>query len=200
MTGAVRAAAMLMLAGAAAAAEPRLVVVLAFEEEASNAVLSAMQGEVDHIFERAQAAVDVLVLKGALEVRHADRIIHIDVKGTCASTAASRRRRSQSTLAAMFGVNRELQPIGNIDCRALSAYVGIVTPAVFGRALGRVLAHEVYHYLTQRREHSNSGLFAASLSDISLTSSELHFTNDDLETLNGTLRRMTSTAEADSGF
>jgi hypothetical protein len=200
MTGAVRAAAMLMMAGAAAAAEPRLVVVLAFEEQASDTLLDAMQGEVDRIFERARAEIEVLVLKGALEVRHATRIIHMDVKGTCASTAV-RRKRSPSTLAAMFGVDRELQPIGSVDCRALSAYLGTVTTPVFGRALGRVLAHEVYHYVTQRREHSDRGLFAASLSDISLTSAELAFTDHDLATLNGSLRRISGTdTEADAGF
>jgi hypothetical protein len=200
MTGAVRAAAMLLMAGAAAAAEPRLVVVLAFEEEASDTVLSAMQGEVDRIFARARADVDVLVLRGSLEVRHADRIIHMDVKGTCTS-AFLRRRRTPATLAAMFGVDRELQPIGSLDCRALSAYIGTVTPTVYGRALGRVLAHEIYHYITQRREHSERGLFAPALSDISLTGSELSFTDNDLNTLNGSLVRIrSSAAETDSGF
>jgi hypothetical protein len=200
MTSAVRAAAMLMMAAAAAAAEPRLVVVLAFEEDASNAVLDAMQGEVDRIFRPARADVDVLVLKGALEVRNADRIIHIDVKGLCSATARRSRTRP-STLANMFGVDRELQPIGSLDCAAVSSYLGAVTPNVFGRALGRVLAHEIYHYITQRRDHSDRGLFASSLSDISLTSGELSFTDRDLQALNTSLQLIhESPAEPHTGF
>jgi hypothetical protein len=174
------------MAAAAAAAEPRLVVVLAFEASPSDPVLTAIQGEVERIFATARADVDVLVLKGSLEVRQADRIIHIDVKGTCASNPR-RVRITQSALAAMFGDDRELQPIGIINCQTLASYLGAVSPPVFGRALGRVLAHEIYHYVTQRRDHSARGLFAAALTDVSLTADELSFTEHDVQTLNSRL-------------
>ncbi|HET8547716.1 MAG TPA: hypothetical protein VFL57_06930, partial [Bryobacteraceae bacterium] len=159
---------------------------------------SAMQGEVERIFAPAQADVDVLLLRGALEVRRADRIIHMDVKGTCASITR-RRTTTQATLGVMFGVDRELQPIGSVDCQSLSGYLGAVSPETFGRALGRVLAHEVYHYVTQRRNHSERGLFAASLSDLSLTRPELSFTDEDLDALNGRLKDIGKTAAGTDG-
>jgi hypothetical protein len=189
---AVFAAAIVLMAGAAAAAEPRLVVVMSFEEPIENATLTAMRDEMDRIFENTLADVDLLVLRGTLEVNRADRIIHIDVSGTCAAKPRARGL-ARKTLASMYGVDHELQPIGKLDCRAVSDYLGAVTPIVFGRAMARVLAHELYHFVTQRRDHSPRGLFAAGLSELSLTAGALDFSDDDLLALNECLFTMRKT-------
>ena len=199
MRNAVHAAAFLMMAGAAAAAEPRLVIVLAFQERISEDTLVAMRGEVEHIFATTRADMDLLVLEGTLEVRRADQIIHIDVAGMCAGKARNRPI-VNTTLAAMFGVDRKLQPIGRLDCEALADYLGRVPPMIFGRALGRVLAHELYHYLTQRRDHSPRGLFASGLSDLALTGPDLHFTQQDVDKLNAKLDSLTAGGSIDAGM
>ncbi len=47
--------------------------------------------------------------------------------------------------------------------------------ALFGRALARVAAHEVYHYLTQTPEHRHSALFSRVINRETLTRSGVGF-------------------------
>jgi len=46
---------------------------------------------------------------------------------------------------------------------------------VFGRALGRVMAHEVYHILSQRKDHDPTGVAKASFTLEDLTSRQFEF-------------------------
>ena len=46
-------------------------------------------------------------------------------------------------------------------------------PAVLGRALARVAAHEIYHIVAQTPEHEKSGLAKANLSSQELTANRL---------------------------
>jgi hypothetical protein len=63
-------------------------------------------------------------------------------------------------------VGGDILPFINVDCAALRT---LLTPLVtdepeasrdyaIGRSIGRVLAHELYHYLSQSEEHPDSGL------------------------------------------
>jgi hypothetical protein len=58
-----------------------------------------------------------------------------------------------------------------------------------GQALGRVLAHELYHILANTRSHSRSGLAKPLLSDSDLAREELHFSARELELIHDALYR-----------
>jgi hypothetical protein len=78
--------------------------------------------------------------------------------------------------------NRVL-PYFRIDCnRLLRALAPTLRPlsmplrrAVFGRALGRVMAHEVFHILSQRKDHDERGAAKAAFSLNDLTGREFEF-------------------------
>jgi hypothetical protein len=53
----------------------------------------------------------------------------------------------------------------------------------FGRALARVLAHELLHYLTGAAKHTQSALFRASISPGALLASELRLGADEIADL-----------------
>jgi hypothetical protein len=74
-------------------------------------------------------------------------------------------------------------PYFHVNCSRL---IQTLTPAllpldvplrrmVFGRALGRVMAHEVYHILSQRRGHDATGVTKASFTLEDLTSRQFEF-------------------------
>lgn len=74
-------------------------------------------------------------------------------------------------------------PYFRVDCARL---IRTLTPALqplsaplrrtlFGRALGRVMAHEVYHILSQRTDHDASGVAKASLTLHDLTAPQFDF-------------------------
>jgi hypothetical protein len=54
-----------------------------------------------------------------------------------------------------------VQPFTEIDCDLVRAYVGAVAEAPLGRALGRLVAHELYHVLAGTVKHARSGISRA---------------------------------------
>ena len=63
-------------------------------------------------------------------------------------------------------------------------------PAVVGRALARVAAHEIYHIVAQTAEHQDKGIAKASFSTNDLTAARF-----DLDTWALTLMRPPSVAQ-----
>jgi len=74
-------------------------------------------------------------------------------------------------------------PYFHVNCNRL---IQTLTPAlqplnlplrrvVFGRALGRVMAHEVYHILSQRKDHDSAGVAKASFTLEDLTAPQFDF-------------------------
>jgi hypothetical protein len=58
----------------------------------------------------------------------------------------------------------------------------LVTRA-FGRALARVMAHELYHYLTQSAAHTASELFRPAMTSMDLTMPQVRFESLEIEAL-----------------
>jgi hypothetical protein len=81
----------------------------------------------------------------------------------------------------------ELIRFANVDCNRIGEFIGWVMRGqmswqkhvMLGRALGRVLAHELYHILAQTTRHSRRGLASAALTADELTSPELRFESSD---------------------
>lgn len=67
--------------------------------------------------------------------------------------------------------NGEILPFADVECDRIRAELrsghGAIGPGddrMLGRALGRVLAHELHHIMDRTRTHEQSGLFRKSLS------------------------------------
>jgi hypothetical protein len=60
---------------------------------------------------------------------------------------------------------------------------------LLGRAMGRVLAHELYHVIANSTEHSRQGIAQPRLSARELTSGQLEFRPSDVETIQNYLRQ-----------
>ncbi len=59
---------------------------------------------------------------------------------------------------------------------------------LLGRAMGRVLAHELYHIVADTAEHGEDGVAQAALSARELTSGQLEFRASDVEAIQSGLR------------
>ena len=89
-----------------------------------------------------------------------------------------------------------IRPSIDVDCDRISAMVWqnrgtFPRPLVvraFGRALGRVLAHELYHYVTQSTAHSASGIFRHALTSRDLMLPEVRFEQAEIEALRKAMR------------
>ena len=85
--------------------------------------------------------------------------------------------------------NGEILPFLDVDCdrirQLLNTTFARAVPAerlrLMGRAMARVMAHELYHFLTKTTKHSSSGVAKASYSAADLTSAYLRFEEAELD-------------------
>src|SRR5262249_1552095 len=68
--------------------------------------------------------------------------------------------------------NGRILPFFRVDCARLMRMLGSQPePAVVGRALARVMAHEIYHIVAQTKDHQQAGVAKAVFSIRDLTTS-----------------------------
>jgi hypothetical protein len=104
-----------------------------------------------------------------------ERLVVGAFEGDCSVetlTRASATAIRASTLADTSVSNNRILPYFRVDCaRVIRALAPTLQPlsvpfreAIFGRAIARVIAHEIYHILAQTTDHQDSGVAKAQLS------------------------------------
>jgi hypothetical protein len=94
-------------------------------------------------------------------------LVIVHLKGSCnaAPDTGGPDVREGDSLAITLIVNGRISPFADIDCQAVARFVGPALQDVsgplrdylLGRALGRVMAHELYHILGNTRDHTRRG-------------------------------------------
>lgn len=177
-------------AAAAPTPSPDVTIVLDVKGHLPPAVLKQMEKETQDIIAasglslgwspRSQAATGsfndlvVLIFKGACSLEPAAPLY--DELGPYAFTRVS---------------NGQVQPFGEVDCdRIVSSVRAIMggddytrTDLLMGRALGRVVAHELVHMLTRSGQHAHEGVQKSSLSGKQLISASLPLSALDIDRL-----------------
>jgi len=96
-------------------------------------------------------------------------------EGSCATDAAPAMP-SAIALADTSISNAHILPFFRVVCaRVLQTLGSHVEPAVLGRALGRVMAHEIYHIVSQTKDHQEAGVAKAVFSSADLTAARFEF-------------------------
>jgi len=88
-------------------------------------------------------------------------------------------------------VDGEILPFSVIACERVKSSINPVlsggehknAEAVFGRAVGRVLAHEIYHIIAKTDQHGTKGVARSALSANQLVSRQLEMNRADLDRL-----------------
>jgi hypothetical protein len=100
-------------------------------------------------------------------------------------------------LAFTYITDGAVEPFGEVACDKVAASVRsamwgsdfAVADILLGRALGRVLVHEIVHMLTKSADHAHSGVEKSGLSGKQLISRTLPLSASDLERLRQNLSR-----------
>lgn len=155
----------------------------------SAAALRSAQRELDRIL--GPAGID-MVWK-YLELRKSseqfDEVVVITFEGSCSDAdlpaiqKAARKSADEVVLADSSVSNGRVLPFIRVDCGYLASMLAstlrpMAAPerdAAFGRALGRVIAHEIYHITGQTTEHQERGVAKASFSVHDLTAAAFEF-------------------------
>ena len=154
-------------------------------------VLGAMQRETGELMRSAGFRVQWLDQPELGEVEAAFLMV-VGLEGSCSPALAPREPiRSAQRLAFTFVADGRVLPFSNVDCAALGQFLAPALGAepkakqdfLFGRAIGRLLAHELYHFVAQTKGHAISGLAQAGVSALDLISEEFTFGEEGLAKL-----------------
>jgi hypothetical protein len=96
-------------------------------------------------------------------------------------------------LASTYETDGQVQPFSEVSCDRVGAFVRSGLHGsdlnlkrgdlLIGRALGRVVAHELVHMLTGAKDHSHEGVFKPGLTVQNLVAGELPLSPGDIERL-----------------
>ena len=118
-------------------------------------------------------------------------LVSVQFHGKCALEPSAVRLPADGPMAWVQPQDGKIRSFIDVDCDRTAAMVWqnrgtlplpLVTRA-FGRALARVMCHELYHYLTQSVVHTASDLFRPAMSSMDLTMPQVHFESGEIEAL-----------------
>jgi hypothetical protein len=158
---------LLLFISGIATANDGLAVVLSRGSVLAPGVLAAMQNEVESLFSPTGVSIS---WRSEQDTDMYRRIAVIRITGPCTAEppalAVFRRASEIEALGETEIVNGKVIPFGDVKCDAVRRVIARelrTTPSwdrdeMLGRALGRVLAHELYHILLQSTLHGRTGI------------------------------------------
>jgi hypothetical protein len=166
-----------------------LTIVLDFEGPHSEGSVTAMKREVASLFKSSGLTFD-WVLRGEIGHNAFSDLVMIKLKGSCVMDAPSRADAS-GALALTHTVGTTVLRFSEVQCDKLRTLVRAAArtrsreelESLLGRALGRVIAHELYHMLGNTFAHSRGGIAQPALSGGELISRYLGIDSAELERL-----------------
>jgi hypothetical protein len=155
--------------------------------------VTAMEAEVDRLLAPAGLEVVWKNLASRKSGENFDLVAVSTFEGSCASNDASGEETTTSLADTSISDGRIL-PFFRVDCsRLVRMLPAPIEQAVLGRALARLVAHELYHIVAQTTEHQDKGVAKASFSLRDLTAPQF-----DLDT--ASVQRMTSAITQTTSF
>jgi len=167
-----------------------LTVVLDFKGTYSEPAIREMRREAATILNSSGVRLGWTTKEEAAGNSYVDLVV-MTLTGSCEFTPAPPRYDELGPLAVTRTINGEVQPFGEVDCdhvahaarAAMNAGDYSRADLLIGRALGRVLAHELVHMLTKSGRHGREGVEKPALSGRQLISSYLPLSAFDIDRL-----------------
>jgi hypothetical protein len=133
---------------------------------------------------------------GATQVAD-DLLVVVRLRGRCdmdGSLSASKA----TVLGWSDEVDGRILPFSDLACDSIREFIQSARPlqyyvpanALLGRAMGRVLAHELYHIVADTASHGKDGVARPALSARELTTGQLNLRPPDVEAIRDGLRQM----------
>lgn len=153
---------------------PVLTVLLRVDGTVSDPALTELKSELNDIMRDTGRRLDVRLRQQAAPNESFEDVVLVTLKGTCDMRRAYSPYRAypyldeRGPLAWSHSTDGEILPFAEVSCdriarsvsAALSAGENRQADKYLGRALGRVLAHELYHILGKTHEHNTDGSIA----------------------------------------
>jgi hypothetical protein len=162
-----------------AAGADAVTIVFEYDREPSPAVQSSMENEVAAVM---PVPIRWRLLDASVSRETFSRLVVTRFRGTCRAGATVPEPKTR-VLGHTHVSCGHIQPFAEIDCDLVRAYVGPVRDAPLGRALGRLVAHEMYHMLAGTVKHARAGISRAWLTPAELLRPVLTFGRNEADAI-----------------
>ena len=154
-----------------------------FDHFHSQIAFEEMQRELETVMKPLGYAPDWRGVGNATVKDSFENLVMVDFRGRCLMEAADLPVQTNGAALAKTKVSDgTVLPFSEVECDQVRASLHSVwgtraqqSDLALGRALGKVLAHELYHVLLRTTAHSSDGIEKKSLSQAELVSDQLQF-------------------------
>lgn len=172
------------------AASP-VTLVLQFDAAYSAKSVDAMKREVASIVSESGMTVDWRLLGDVGPAETFENLFVVRFRGACLMQPAPASMDERGYYAFTHISDGDVLPFSEVECDKVASAIGPAMSrlqwrdpdSILGRALGRVLAHELYHMLAKTRQHADDGVNRSKLSAAQLIGDRLGMNGADLERL-----------------
>ncbi|HLK70104.1 MAG TPA: hypothetical protein VKU19_42030 [Bryobacteraceae bacterium] len=178
-----------LLAQAASPKRPAaLTIVLEFQGTHSDRSIAEMKRELATVMKDSGLIFDWRTKEEA-KGESFDNLVVVRLKGKCILEPVPYLYDERGPLAFTYASGDDVLPFSEVACdRVVEAARSAMSGSDFahadlllGRALGRVVAHELVHMLSKSGEHGREGVTQPALSGLKLIAPEMHLSASDLE-------------------
>ena len=150
-------------------ATPRVTLILQFEAQHSESSVDEMKRELQNLMRSSGVELNWRSLGDVSASDSFPSVVVVTFHGTCAAKPLVTPLPSEPAALAYTHVsNGTVIPFADVECdrvrSSLASTPGARSELLFGRALGRVLGHELHHIIERTRDHTQHGISRKSLS------------------------------------
>ena len=178
-----------------------------FQQEPPPRVLAAIHSEVDAIMAPAGLTFDWRDLAAAEGAKPSPELAVLTFKGRCDANQFLTPLNDPGALGWTHISDGVILPFADIDCDTIHRFLqrellfetADSRQALFGRAIGRVVAHELYHIFANTRHHGSEGAGRSTYSVHDLLSETFRFEAHESLALKNSHLRSAPVASTDDG-
>jgi hypothetical protein len=175
---------------------PRIGIFLDFDQEPPLAAILAMEREVGLLLSETGARFSWLMLNKDTRAETFDGLAVLRFRGNCHMPQlglATSDDGARITLGSTEVESERVTPYSSVECDQITACIASLLRSscardrqtAFSRALGRVVAHELYHILARTRQHTHAGISKAMQSPFDLIKENFQLDKQALVLLRG---------------
>jgi hypothetical protein len=167
-----------------------LTVLLDIEQKHSQRALAEMRKELAKVFKPTNLNIDVRLRQETKPDETFTDVVLVKLKGTCKMQNYAPLIDERGPFAFTHTVDGKILPFSEVACdhitRSIQQAMGVDTrdrDRLLGRALARVMAHEIVHMVGKCSDHSHAGVFRHALSGRQLIADKLELEPEDIARL-----------------
>ena len=173
-----------------------LTVVLDTEQPLPAQTMAAMRHEMDRLVGGSRVRIE-WKMRGDVKTgeSHSDLVL-VKFHGDCRMESGPVLFDERGPMAFTYSSDGDILPFSEVSCErvrgaarsAMTAGDAMRGDLLMGRALARVVAHEMYHMVSRDEKHSAQGVLRKGLSGAQLIAEQFRFTEEDLRRLDSKAR------------